>query len=114
MNVFLISTYISLCMYMKYFVLGFDEIKIGVKYKVDGVEVDGMPSSLDQYSRVEVQYETMPGWTEDISKAQRFEDLPVNCRAYVLRLEQLIGVPVRWVGVGASRTSMIDRYPPIH
>jgi len=73
-----------------------------------------MPSSLDQYSRVEVQYETMPGWTEDISKAQRFEDLPVNCRAYVLRLEQLIGVPVRWVGVGASRTSMIDRYPPIH
>jgi len=99
---------------MKYFVLGFDEIKIGVKYKVDGVEVDGMPSSLDQYSRVEVQYETMPGWTEDISKAQRFEDLPVNCRAYVLRLEQLIGVPVRWVGVGASRTSMIDRYPPIH
>lgn len=51
----------------------------------------------------------MPGWAEDISGAARFEDLPASCRAYVLRVEQLIGLPVRWIGVGAGRQHIIER-----
>ena len=48
-----------------------------------------MPASLGTYSKVEVVYETMPGWTEDISTASSFEQLPKNCQAYVLRLEEV-------------------------
>ena len=48
-----------------------------------------MPASLGTYSKVEVVYESMPGWTEDISTASSFEQLPKNCQAYVLRLEEV-------------------------
>lgn len=90
---------------------GFPEIKIGVRYMLDGKELPGMPASLIQYQNVVMEYETLPGWTEDISKVKTFEELPENCRAYVLRLEQLIGVPIRWIGVGANRLDIIERAP---
>ena len=61
-----------------------------------------------EYSEIEMRYEVMPGWTEDISKARCFEDLPPNCQAYVRRLEELIGVPVKWVGNGPKRDDVID------
>jgi len=88
---------------------GFKEIKIGTKYLYHGLEIKGMPSSLKVYSEVTMEYETMPGWDEDISKVKKFEDLPVNAKNYVLRLEQLIGTPIRWIGVGAGRLDVIDR-----
>lgn len=78
---------------------GFPEVKIGQKYTLDGKEVDGMPASLAEYSSIVVEYEVMKGWTEDVSTVKRFEDLPANCQAYVLRLEELIGVPIRYVVV---------------
>jgi adenylosuccinate synthase len=68
-----------------------------------------MPASLQTYSDVQVLYATMPGWSEDISKCRTFEDLPVNARNYVLRVEELTGLHVRWVGVGAGREDIIDR-----
>jgi len=89
---------------------GFDEIKVAVAYKVDGKRITAsMPADLDVLARVEVEYETHPGWTEDISKASKFEDLPENCRKYILRLEELIKVPIRWIGVGPSREATVER-----
>jgi adenylosuccinate synthase len=55
------------------------------------------------------EFETLPGWKEDISKAQKFEDLPVNCQRYVLRLEELLGIPIKWIGVGPGREDVISR-----
>ena len=74
---------------------GFPEVKIGRAYTLNGQPVTGMPSSLREYSDIKVEYEVMPGWTEDVSNIKKFEDLPANCQAYVLRLEELIGVPIR-------------------
>mmetsp|Transcript_20201 Transcript_20201/g.20301 ORF Transcript_20201/g.20301 Transcript_20201/m.20301 type:complete len:516 (-) Transcript_20201:177-1724(-) len=88
---------------------GFEEVKIGVDYIHNGEVVTGMPASLKQYSDVKMRYETVPGWKEDISKVQSFDELPENCKLYVLRLEQLIGVPIRWIGVGPGRLDLIDR-----
>ena len=88
---------------------GFSEVKIGKRYMHNGVEVHGMPSSLRQYAQVQMDYEVMPGWTEDVSKVKRFEDLPKNCQAFVLRLEELIGVPIKWIGVGPGRLDLIER-----
>ena len=88
---------------------GFDEIKIGKRYMLGNEEVHDMPASLRQYAQVTMDYETMPGWKEDISKIKQFEDLPANCQAYVLRLEELIGVPIRYIGVGPGRLDLIER-----
>eukprot|EP00611_Tribonema_gayanum_P024094 TRINITY_DN5226_c2_g1_i3.p1 TRINITY_DN5226_c2_g1~~TRINITY_DN5226_c2_g1_i3.p1 ORF type:complete len:225 (+),score=81.13 TRINITY_DN5226_c2_g1_i3:91-765(+) len=87
---------------------GLKEVKIGVAYVVDGKRLKGMPSNLKTLSGVEVEYETLPGWEEDLSKCKRFSDLPPPAQAFVKRVEDLIGVPVRWVGVGAGRECVVD------
>ena len=76
---------------------------------LDGKRVEGLPGLLKSYSEIDMRFETMPGWEEDISKVKNFDDLPLNCRNYILRLEELIGVPIRWIGVGPDREDMIDR-----
>mmetsp|Transcript_12331 Transcript_12331/g.22252 ORF Transcript_12331/g.22252 Transcript_12331/m.22252 type:complete len:542 (-) Transcript_12331:136-1761(-) len=88
---------------------GLAEVKIGRAYKHEGKILNTMPSCLKTMSEIEVIYETMPGWSEDISKARNFEDLPVNAQRYVLRVQELLGVPIRWIGCGANRLDMIDR-----
>ena len=82
---------------------------MGKAYKYKGGYLDTMPASLEVLSNVEVEYEVMPGWTEDISMIKNFADLPVNCQLYVLRVQELIGVPIRWIGVGPNRLDVIDR-----
>mmetsp|Transcript_10290 Transcript_10290/g.15791 ORF Transcript_10290/g.15791 Transcript_10290/m.15791 type:complete len:520 (+) Transcript_10290:108-1667(+) len=88
---------------------GLSEVKIGKAYKYNNEYIDGMPASLSVFSKVEVEYEVLPGWTEDISTVKKFSDLPLNCQRYVLRVQELIGVPIRWIGVGPNRLDVIDR-----
>lgn len=88
---------------------GFDEVKIGSKYLYRGQELDSVPASLRTYSDIEIKFEVLPGWKEDISHAKTFEELPPNCQAFVLRIESLVGVPIRYIGVGAGRDDMIQR-----
>jgi len=88
---------------------GLKDIPLGIAYKQNGKYLDSMPACLHDLKDVEVEYEIMPGWVEDISKCRRFEDLPENCRKYVLRIEQIVGVPIRWIGVGPNRLDVIDR-----
>ena len=52
---------------------------------------------------------TMPGWNCDISKARKFEDLPVEARNYVEYVEKKIGCPIKYVSVGPERESIIIR-----
>lgn len=87
---------------------GFEEVKIGVKYIYEGQELPNMPASLSVFSKVNVEYETLPGWSEDISKCRSFDELPINCQNYVRRLEKLIGHEIRWIGVGPDREDVID------
>ena len=54
----------------------------------------------------EVEYETMPGWKTDISSCRTFEELPEEAKNYVNRIEELVGCPVSFIGVGAGREDM--------
>eukprot|EP00461_Guttulinopsis_vulgaris_P001347 UN01347 len=88
----------------------FDEIKIGVAYKIDGkvLPEGSMPSTIADLSKVEVVYESMPGWKGDISGAQTFEQLPENAQKYLKRVQDLIEIPIAYVGNGPSRDAMIE------
>ena len=82
-----------------------DEISIATGYKLDGKEIDEFPTNrLDD---VEPIYEKMPGWKTDITKARKLSDLPSNCRAYIDRLNELTGVPIKIVSVGPERDATI-------
>lgn len=89
---------------------GLPELKIGVKYVApDGSEHASMPAHLRDLEQVRVEYETLEGWTEDISGVYEFSHLPPAARKYVTRAEELVGVPIRWIGVGNDSRAMIDR-----
>jgi adenylosuccinate synthase len=88
---------------------GLSEIKLGHRYKYKGEYLSTMPASLSELQDVEVEFEILPGWTEDITGCKTFDELPVNCQKYILRIEDLAGVPVRWIGVGPNRLDVINR-----
>ncbi|KAJ1965531.1 Adenylosuccinate synthase [Dipsacomyces acuminosporus] len=86
----------------------FDEIKVAVSYTINGKEVTSFPADLDDLETATVNYVTLPGWKQDISKCKTFEELPENCKDYVRFIEKDLGVPVQWIGVGAGRADMIS------
>ncbi|KAF5323740.1 hypothetical protein D9619_012990 [Psilocybe cf. subviscida] len=83
------------------------EIKVGVRYLVDGKELTGFPADLELLAKVEVEYVTLPGWQSSIEKVTKYEDLPENCKKYVEFIEKFMSVPVKWIGVGPGREAMV-------
>merc|ERR1740121_963416 len=65
------------------------------------------PSHLEDLKEVVCEYETVEGWSEDISQCTSWEQLPTNAKKYVLRIQELLDIPVSWVGVGPERESML-------
>ncbi|CAO2638587.1 Adenylosuccinate synthetase isozyme 2, partial [Lemmus lemmus] len=88
----------------------FTEIKVGVAYKLDGEIIPHFPANQEVLNKVEVQYKTFPGWNTDISNARTFKELPVNAQNYVRFIEDELQIPVKWIGVGKSRESMIQLF----
>ena len=62
----------------------------------DGTVTTAFPGDIDDLASVEVVYETVPGWDEDISGVRAYGDLPAGCRGYVERIEELCGVECRY------------------
>jgi adenylosuccinate synthase len=88
---------------------GLTEIKIAVKYVVDGKELVGFPADLGVLSNVDVSYVTLPGWGSAITPVTSFDVLPDNCKQYVSFIEDFLGVPIEWIGVGPRRRSMLKK-----
>jgi len=89
---------------------GLEQLPICVAYDVAGVRHDEMPMSQTDFHHATPIYECLPGWVEDISTCRSFDDLPANARAYILRVEELIGARVSTIGVGPGRDAIIERY----
>lgn len=106
----------------------FDEIKIGHAYEIDGKELLTPPADAsiletdpgsrngtngavrgDTKGKLAVKYLTLPGWKTSISKCRTFDELPNEAKSYIYKIEELTGVPVKWIGVGADRASIIYR-----
>jgi len=91
---------------------GFDTLKIAVGYRIDGKVVDEMPSDPELLERAEAVYEELPGFTEKVDGLRDFEAFPKNAKAYVRRVEQLSGVKVMGLSVGADRGETIVLHNP--
>ncbi len=85
-----------------------DEVKLAVRYRLGGEALDEMPADLEQLNEVEPEYEAMPGWQASCAEARGLEDLPGGARAYLDRISELTGLPVRYVSVGTRRAQIIE------
>jgi adenylosuccinate synthase len=86
---------------------GIPELKICVAYELDGKRIEHFPSDAYQLERCTPIYETLPGWTEDLTKCRTPSDLPAAARKYVDRVGELVGKPVSVVSVGPDRDQTI-------
>lgn len=86
---------------------GLPELRICTGYTLDGVKIDYFPSDAYKLEACKPVYETLPGWTEDVSKCRKLADLPAAARKYVDRISKLVGLPVAVVSVGPDREQTI-------
>ncbi|MDK8799797.1 adenylosuccinate synthase [Corynebacterium coyleae] len=89
---------------------GIGEIPICVAYDVDGKRFEEMPMTQTDFHHATPIYETMPAWDEDITGCRTFKELPQKAQDYVLRLEELSGAPISYIGVGPGRDQTIVRH----
>src|SRR3954465_4209636 len=90
---------------------GWESIPVCVAYEVDGKRLDEMPMTQTEFHHAVPVYEYFDGWTEDISKARTFDDLPKNAQHYVRSLEKLSGAPFSSIGVGPDRAQTLELRP---
>ncbi len=92
---------------------GFPSVKICVGYRVDGQDVGRFPSNTSRLGQCEPVYEELPGWDSPTASATTMDQLPENAVAYMKRIEELVGCPVKIVSTGPSREETIVREPVI-
>jgi adenylosuccinate synthase len=80
-----------------------------VGYTFEGREFDYPPEDTGILSGCTPVYEDLPGWEDDLTGVMSFESLPENARRYVERLEDLMGIPVRYVSVGPAREQTFEK-----
>ena len=85
---------------------GLDKIPICTAYEIDGKRVDEFVTG-DSLVRAKPIYEYMDGFSEKISACRKLSDLPQNAINYVKFIEKSVGVPIKYISVGAERDSYI-------
>lgn len=86
---------------------GLPVVKLCSGYRYKGEIIREFPASLRELAKCEPIYEEFPGWTEDISKVTRHEDLPDNAKRYLERIVELTEVKIALIGVGVKRSQTI-------
>ena len=89
---------------------GMPTLRIATKYKTeDGKIIDYFTSSTTKLYKYEPMYEELEGWTEDITNARTYDELPDNAKKYIEFIEKHLGINVYLVSVGPERTQNIIR-----
>jgi adenylosuccinate synthase len=86
---------------------GFDEVKVCVRYRLDGREIDYLPASASAQARVEPIYETVEGWKSETARARSWAELPAQAIKYVRRIEELVDCPVAMLSTSPEREDTI-------
>ncbi|WP_337000654.1 MULTISPECIES: adenylosuccinate synthase [unclassified Microbacterium] len=89
---------------------GLEQIPVCVAYDVDGERFDEVPVNQTDFHHAKPILEYFPGWSEDISVARTFEDLPQNAQDYVLALEKMSNTRISVIGVGPERDQVVVRH----
>ena len=84
-------------------------LKICTAYDFRGERHNHPIANISHYKHCTPVYEEMPGWETPIGSARCWDDLPVQCRDYIERIGELIGVPVDLIGTGPRRDQFVTR-----
>lgn len=88
---------------------GYPEVKICVAYRWRGETITTFPAESSILEEVEPVYDTLPGWDEPLTECRSWEQLPHNAQRFVMRLQELVGVPIASVSVGPERSAVLTK-----
>ncbi|MCS7185925.1 MAG: adenylosuccinate synthase [Armatimonadota bacterium] len=86
---------------------GYHEVKICVAYRWRNEILTTFPAEVCVLEEVEPVYENLPGWDEPLSECRSWESLPANAQKFVMRIQELVNVPIATVSVGPERSAVI-------
>jgi len=86
---------------------GLEKVGICVAYRLNGVVTETAPLGADQYQECEAIIEDMPGWTGTTAGVTDYDALPDNAKAYIKRIEELVGVKIAILSTGPDRDETI-------
>jgi adenylosuccinate synthase len=91
---------------------GFQELKIGVGFRVLGKSYKHLPAGVAAQAAAEPVYETMEGWSGSTRGARSWADLPAQAIKYVKRVEELVEAPVTLLSTSPERDDTILMQDP--
>ena len=86
---------------------GFGSLNICVGYRTADHSTKFFPQHADDYNRIIPIYEKIDGWDECTKGIKEFDKLPVNARAYISRIQTLIGIPIDIISTGPDRDDTV-------
>jgi adenylosuccinate synthase len=86
---------------------GMESLRVGVGYRMDGVDHHILPVGAEELAACEPVYEEVPGWSESTVGVKRLEDLPAAARSYLEVIERVTGVPIDMISTGPDREETI-------
>ena len=102
-----VSGLTSLCVTKIDTLAGLKKLRVCVGYKFNGKVIDYFPASLNDLEKCEPIYEEFEGWGEEVAEARSYDELPINAKKYLKRIEELTGTKISIVGVGPRRDQTI-------
>ena len=87
------------------------KLKICTAYELDGEIIDYIPASASEYDRCKPVYEELDGWQTATDHIRNYQDLPVNARKYIKRMEDFMDCPVNFACIGPTREQTIPLNP---
>ena len=87
----------------------FDEIKVATAYKnkLTGEIISKYPTNVYTHGDFEPVYETHKGWNTNITNCKTYDELPLEAKNYLKRLEELLGIKITIISVGPDREQTI-------
>ncbi len=93
---------------------GLEKLRIATGYRANGKDLDVPPIGADAYEQCEPQYIEVPGWSGTTVGCRTYDDLPDNAKAYIKKIEEVVGVPVDIISTGPDRDDTIVLLNPYH
>lgn len=96
------------CVLSLFMISSFNYIFTFSRYHINNTTLEHFPGSITELASVEVEYKTLPGWETSTTGVRDFKQLPEKAQAYVHFIEDYLGIPIKWIGVGKGRESIIN------
>ena len=84
-----------------------DEIKVCIKYELDGKEIDYLPAAVEDQLKVKPIYQSFDGWKSETRGIRDINELPDKAKLYVTAIENFIEARISSISTSPERDDTI-------